>query len=152
VTCVITRNNYRDIGEIYNTLVDMDIESLFFQPAYIPHDDGSLSVTDLPHAEKSELVEALEPWAEEFGFERNLEILTDSLLYGEIPEERCVMGESRFVVYHDGRVQPCFDRPDLAAGNVTEEDPVAVLDRVVEQGGTIRNRECFNSSCVCFFE
>jgi len=152
VTCVLTRNNYADVGEIFDRLLELDVDGLFFQPAYVPHDDGDLAITDLPDADTHELLEALEPWAAEFDCERNLEIMADSLLNGGIPEERCVMGESRFVLYHDGRVQPCFDRPDLVAGNVTEHPPREVLDRVVERGATIRNEECFNASCVCFFE
>lgn len=151
VTCVITKNNYQDIGEIYEELIDLDVDSLFFQPAYLPHDDSDLTIDDLPEAEKEELVSALEPWAETFGFERNLEILADLLLDQDIPEERCVMGESRFVVYHDGTVQPCFHRHDLFAGDVTTTEPSAVMDEMVAQADTIRNEDCFNSACVCFF-
>jgi len=148
VNCVMTTNNYSDISRIYEWLDSLDIESIFFQPAYLPGEEEDLSINNLEREELESLFDDLRPWAEKYGFEYHLDVMSNLILEEEVPYKRCVMGRSNFVIYHDGRVQVCFHRQDLDAGNVLEDPAEDVLNTMRREAETVESQDCFGQGCI----
>ena len=149
----LTRKNLDQVGPIQELAGRFELP-VIFSPAYIPEGVPGrehLSLHALPEAERLELFEQLDAWAEARGSSRYMQLLRG--LYGGPSAQPgfCPMGSNGLVIDADGAVYPCFHRRDLCAGNLIVhpwETIEANLKGMVEQ---VQGARCYGEQCVSLF-
>lgn len=152
-TTVMSKFNYKQIGNIYSELDNLNPKTMMFQPVDVKghplYEEYSLNV--LPKSELQKLFYNLGPWAHKYNCINTLESMKRYYLDKAIPEERCAMGKKMFVIDCNGHVYPCFHRHDLYCGNIYHRDGSHILDNINKLEKRIKTKDCFRECCIPLF-
>jgi len=152
VSIVITTNNHRFVGEIYDdvrTVIRPD--NIVFSPVSIgpeAWENQDLSLQTLSPRQKQALVNDLRHWAEAYDYRAYLDIIRASLFDPDLDYwPHCTM-KNNLVIESDGRVHTCFSKRTPVVGSLDDPD----------LAGTVRafrrtfRCECSTDQCVTQFQ
>jgi len=154
VTIVISRENSRDIGSLYEWAVSRGL-GIIIQPAYLPEHSAAfrtLSPHYLSKSELQELASVLRSWRNRQKVSAYVGFIFGLYKLGPgFKPAHCVMGTSTLVLDSDGSVYPCFHRHDLPAGNILSDLPESIRNRLKSMIGSLQAAPCYGEHCVSLF-
>ena len=127
---------------------------LLFTPAYIPEDwpaQRELSPRELSDQQWDEVMEALDPWAEEARVSPYLSLVRRFYGGQKVHPGFCAMGSAGLVVDADATVYPCFHRHDMPAGNLLTHRWDQIHEKLCVMGPTLMSAPCFGEHCLSMF-